>query len=186
MTFLFKLIWFCWFLSEVLLNRLFRAKKNKEKNLDKSSLVIIWITITVSITLGIFATNYLNTPISKTSIINNIGLMLIIVGIVIRLMAIRTLGKFFTVNLNLSDDHRLIKKGLYKFIRHPSYTGSLLSFLGFGLSLNNWVSAIIIFIPILISFIYRINIEEKLMSDQFGKNYDEYKISTKRLVPFIY
>jgi len=186
MTLLFKIVWFCWFLSEVLLNRLYIAKNNREKDLDKSSLIIIWITITVSITLGILATNYLNAFISGTSIINYAGLVLIIFGIVIRLLAIRTLGKFFTVNLYLSDDHRLIKNGLYKFIRHPSYTGSLLSFLGFGLSLNNWVSLIVIFIPVLISFIYRINVEEKLMSGQFGKDYDEYKKHTKRLVPYIY
>jgi protein-S-isoprenylcysteine O-methyltransferase Ste14 len=111
---------------------------------------------------------------------------LIIFGIAIRLIAIRTLGKFFTVNLNLAEDHLLIKNGLYKYLRHPSYSGSLLSFLGFGISLNNWPALIVIFVPVLLSFIYRINIEEKLMSVQFGNDYDEYKKQTKRLVPLIY
>jgi protein-S-isoprenylcysteine O-methyltransferase Ste14 len=186
MTLLFKIIWACWFLSEILLNRIFKTKDNREKGWDKNSLLLIWISITTSIALGVFATINFNVPISKTSFINYTGLVLIIVGITIRLIAIRTLGKFFTVNLNLAEDHRLIKNGLYKFIRHPSYTGSLLSFFGFGISLNNWPGLIIIFVPVLFSFIHRINIEEKLMSDQFGKEYEEYKKLTRRLVPFIY
>jgi len=186
MTLLFKIIWAGWLLSEILLNRIYKTKKNREKDLDKSSLLIIWITIIISITLGVLSTNFIVVPISKTSFINYTGLVLIIVGSAIRLIAIRTLGKFFTVNLNLAVDHRLIKIGLYKFIRHPSYTGSLLSFFGFGISLNNWSGLIIIFVPVLFSFIHRINIEEKLMSDQFGKEYEEYKKLTRRLVPFIY
>ena len=186
MTLLFKIIWAGWLLSEILLNRVYKTKKNREKGWDKNSLLIIWITIAISITLGILVTNNIYVPISKTSLINYTGLVLIVLGIAIRLIAIRTLGKFFTVNLNLAEDHLLIKNGLYKYIRHPSYSGSLLSFLGFGLSLNNWPALIVIFIPVLLSFIYRINIEEKLMSGQFGKEYDEYKKLTKRIVPFIY
>ena len=186
MTLLFKIIWAGWLLSEILLNRIYKTKKNREKGWDQSSLLIIWITITISITLGILAANFVAIPISKTKFINYAGLLLIVLGIAVRLTAIRTLGQFFTVNLNLSDNHQLIKKGLYKFIRHPSYTGSLLSFFGFGLSINNWPGLIVIFTPVLFAFIYRITIEEKLMSDQFGKEYEEYKKRTKRIVPFIY
>ena len=105
---------------------------------------------------------------------------------IIRFIAIRTLGKFFTVNLAIHGDQSLIKAGLYKYIRHPSYTGSLISFVGFGLSLNNWVSLIVIFVPVLITFINRINIEEKLLHEQFGIEYEEYKARTKRLIPMIY
>jgi protein-S-isoprenylcysteine O-methyltransferase Ste14 len=104
----------------------------------------------------------------------------------IRFAAIRTLGKFFTVDLAIKNDHRLIKNGLYKYIRHPSYTGSLLSFLGLGFSLNNWISLIVIFIPVLISFIYRIHIEEKLLIAQIGLAYTDYMKQTKRLIPLIY
>lgn len=186
MTLLFKIVWACWFLSEILLNRIYKTKKNKEKDWDKGLLLVIWITIIISITLGVLATNYIDAPISKSNLINYTGLFLIIFGIIIRLTAIRTLGKFFTVNLNLSEDHRLIKIGLYKFIRHPSYFGSLLSFFGFGFSLNNWVSLMVIFIPVFVAFIYRINIEEKLMFDQFGNDYEKYKKDTKKLIPYIF
>ena len=124
--------------------------------------------------------------IFNTSLINYSGLVLMIIGIVIRFIAIRTLGQFFTVNLNLADNHQLIKTGLYKFIRHPAYTGSLLSALGLAISLNNLISLFVIFIPIFFVFIYRINIEENLMQSRFGNEYNEYKNKTKRLIPFIF
>jgi len=119
-------------------------------------------------------------------VIAYLGLFLIISGVVIRIAAIRTLGNFFTVNLAIHNDHQLIKKGLYKFIRHPSYTGSLLSFVGLGVSFNNWLSLVVIFIPILISFLYRIKVEEKLMLQQFGSEYINYQKNTKRIIPLIY
>ncbi|MFZ4464869.1 MAG: methyltransferase family protein, partial [Bacteroidales bacterium] len=73
-----------------------------------------------------------------------------------------------------------MQSGLYKFLRHPSYTGSLISFLGFGLSLNNWLSLFIVFLPVLFSIIHRINIEEKLLTERFGKQYSDYIAGTKR------
>ena len=154
--------------------------------MDKNSLNLIWIAIIASMTLGIVCASYWAAPIINSNVLLYLGSILIICGMIIRFVAIRTLGTFFTVNLALHDNHRLINAGLYKYIRHPSYSGSLLSFLGFGLSLNNWLSLIIIFVPIMITFINRINIEEKLLQQQFGSEYEEYKKKTKRLIPWIY
>ena len=137
-------------------------------------------------TLGILSAIYWTAPIINTNFLLYLGSALIVAGMIIRFIAIRTLGKFFTVNLALHADHSLIKTGLYKYIRHPSYTGSLLSFAGFGLSLNNWLSLFIIIIPILVTFINRINIEEGILLKQFGPAYEEYKKETKRLIPMIY
>jgi protein-S-isoprenylcysteine O-methyltransferase Ste14 len=137
-------------------------------------------------TLGILSAIYWAAPIINTNVLLYLGSALIVIGMIIRFIAIRTLGKFFTVNLAIHGDQSLIKAGLYKHIRHPSYSGSLLSFVGFGLSLNNWISLIIILVPILVTFINRINIEEKLLLEQFGSEYEDYKKRTKRLFPMIY
>lgn len=186
MRHIFEIIWICWFLSEILLNRILRSKKTDSRNLDKNSLRVIWITIIISITLGVLCKSYFKFPIVKLSWLNYFGLLIIVLGMILRYIAIRTLGKFFTVDLLIHDSHELISKGVYKYIRHPSYSGSLLSFLGFGLSLNNWISLIIIFVPVLISLIYRIKIEEKLLLNQVGLKYNDYKKTTKRLIPMIY
>jgi len=186
MTLIFNIVWICWLLSEIFLNRLNRSNKSDSREMDKSSLLIIWVSIIVSISFGVLAVYYLPVPISNTVIIGYLGLVLIIGGMVVRFIAIRTLGRFFTVNLALHNNHSLIKTGLYKYIRHPSYTGSLLSFLGLGFSLNNWSSVVIISIPVLFSFIYRINVEEKMLLQLFGEEYKQYKKYTKKLIPFLY
>lgn len=181
-----EIIWICWLVSEILLNGLFRSEKKVTKNYDKNSLRLIWFTIIISVTLGVLIKSNLKFPVAGTIWLRYFGLVVIVIGMIVRLVSIKTLGKFFTVNLSIHQSHRLIIKGLYRYIRHPSYSGSLLSFLGFALSLNNWISLIIIFPPVLFAFIHRINIEEKILIDQIGLEYIEYMKKTKRLIPMIY
>ena len=111
---------------------------------------------------------------------------MIYVGIVIRIIAIVSLGQFFTVDVTIRVDHRLKKDGIYKYLRHPSYSGSLLSFIGLGLTMNNWISLLLISFSIIIAFIFRINVEEKVLIEQFGSEYIEYKKVTRGLIPFIF
>jgi protein-S-isoprenylcysteine O-methyltransferase Ste14 len=183
---IFSIIWILWFLSEVGLNILLRSKMPDSQETDKNSIRIIWITIILSVTAGVFAAIKTNIPLVETNLLKYIGLILIIAGVVVRFTAIRTLGKFFTVNLAIDNEHSLIDTGFYKYIRHPSYTGSLLSFLGLAVYFNNWICLPVILVPIITVFIFRINIEEKLLIQQPGLNYSEYIKRTKRLIPFVY
>jgi protein-S-isoprenylcysteine O-methyltransferase Ste14 len=182
----FSLIWIFWFLSEVTLNIMHRSKMPNAKQSDKNSFRIIWATIYVTVTAAILVTLFVNVPIVETNLLKYVGLVLILAGVAVRLVAVRTLGKFFTVNLAIDTEHRLIETGLYKYIRHPSYTGSLLSFLGLGLYLNNWFSLAVILVPIVSVFIYRIRIEEQLLLQQPTLNYAGYIKRTERLIPFVY
>ena len=75
---------------------------------------------------------------------------------------------------------------MYRFVRHPAYTGSLLSFLGLGLAFNNWLSLGLIFIPVLAAFLYRIKVEEKVLRGAFGRDYESYSAETARLIPWIF
>ncbi len=186
MNFFFEIVWICWLLSEILLNRILLAKNNSGKNPDKYSLAIIWITICISIFLGVYFSMKVQLKIINSDYLRISGTLIILLGMLIRFVAIRTLGKFFTVNLNVRSDHKVIQHGFYKYLRHPAYTGSLLSFLGFGLSFNNWLSLLIVFVPVFLSMAYRISIEEKLLLETFGKEYEDYCIKTKRLLPFIF
>ena len=183
---LFTVIWVLWFLSEVGLNIMLRSKMHDAKQADKKSLSIIWAAIVVSITAAVLFAIFINVPILETNLLKYIGLVLVIAGVILRLVAIHKLGKFFTVNLSIDTEHRLIDTGLYKYIRHPSYSGSLLSFLGLALYFNNWICLAVILIPMVSVFIYRIQIEEQLLLRQPGLHYDDYCKRTKRLIPFVY
>ena len=175
-----------WFLSEILLNRLCRSGESDKKNADKNTLLLLWIVIILSLFLGMVVALNSHFYLFKEQTFSYTGLVLILTGMVMRLVAVKQLGKFFTVDVTIRKGHQLMKNGFYKYVRHPSYTGSLLSFIGYGISLNNYVALATVLIPVVGSFIYRINIEEKALTEQFGQHYSDYKSTTKRLIPFIY
>lgn len=185
MRYIFEITWIVWLISEVIFTRIFRSKNKGLARHDRNSLNYIWIAITISITLGVMNSLYFDFPIAGVWL-NYTGLGLMLAGMVIRFMAINTLGKFFTVDVSIRDDHHLVTNGLYKYIRHPAYTGSLMTFTGFGLSMNNWVSLIIIVVPVLLTFLYRIKVEESTLLNQSELEYREYMKHTWRLVPWIY
>lgn len=186
MNSLFFIIYIIWALSEIFINRFLRSKADDKKNQDKNSLGLIWITIIISMILAVEISIKFYLPISTFQFARNLGLVMIVTGIILRLLVINSLGKYFTADVTIRQGHQLKKDGFYKYLRHPSYSASLLSFIGFGISLNNWISLIIIVAAILFAFIRRINVEEKALTEHFGQEYIDYKKGTYRLVPLVY
>jgi protein-S-isoprenylcysteine O-methyltransferase Ste14 len=115
-----------------------------------------------------------------------VGVALIVVGFIVRIHAMLVLRQHFTYSVARVDDHRLIETGLYKIIRHPGYLGQLLIFIGISISLSNWLSVLVMTIPIAIAYGYRIKVEERFMLEQLGNEYLDYQHRTKRLIPMIY
>ena len=152
---IFIVTWIVWFLSEVYLNIFMRSAKGQTENHDQNSMSWIWLIILGSVGIAVLAVNFIPFQIMNGPWINFAGLAIIISGMVLRFIAIRTLGKFFTVNLTLHNDHHLITTGPFRYLRHPSYTGLILSFFGLGLSLNNWISLFSLVIPILLIILKR-------------------------------
>ena len=114
------------------------------------------------------------------------GLVLIVLGLALRWIAILSLGRMFTVDVAIVRGHHLVTTGIYQRVRHPSYSGALLSFLGLGLTFSNYLSALVIFVPICVAFLYRIHIEEQTLTAAFGDEYRNYRVATKRLIPGVY
>jgi protein-S-isoprenylcysteine O-methyltransferase Ste14 len=163
-----------------------RSKQQGQHNRDKHSLLLIWATIFVAIFSSIYVSLNYHFPILDNIYIGYIGLIIIIVGTIFRIMITKSLGEYFTADVTIKSNHKLKKDGFYKFLRHPIYFVSLTTFIGFGISLNNCISLIITFILITSALIYRIKVEEKVLIQQFGDEYLEYKKSTKGLIPFVY
>lgn len=123
---------------------------------------------------------------TAASLIKPLGLALLVVGITIRWTAIRALGKYFTSTVVIKEDHRLIRSGLYKHVRHPAYTGALVAHLGLGLCFSNWFSLAFSSIPYFVAAFYRMRVEDQALRDAFGDEYLEYSTATKRLIPKVY
>ncbi|MFX1537804.1 MAG: methyltransferase family protein [Promethearchaeota archaeon] len=114
-----------------------------------------------------------------------IGFLGAFLGVILRIQARRTLKQFFSPTLKVSEDHQLIIEGIYNYLRHPAYLGSL--FLSFGIplifsSLYGFI-CMLLFIPCIL---YRIHIEEQMFIEKFGKDYLNYRKRVKRLIPYIY
>lgn len=180
---IFGYIFMLWGVSEIVLNAAARSKAGKGEAKDRGSIIIIWVTLSVSIFAGVLiAINFPAFGMLQTYI----GAALVIAGVVFRWFAIVSLGKMFTTNVSIQNDHKLKTDGLYSVLRHPSYTGSLMSFLGLGISLGNLYSLLVVFIPVTLAFLYRIKVEEDALTKHFGEEYTNYKSRTKKLIPFIF
>lgn len=119
------------------------------------------------------------------SVFTLIGIISIIVGILIRIKAVVTLKKAFTLSVQTIDQQQLITTGIYHLIRHPAYTGSIVSLLGVALSLRSIIATILVLISCLVCYHIRIATEEKALLIHFGKEYLIYQKSTYKLFPFI-
>jgi protein-S-isoprenylcysteine O-methyltransferase Ste14 len=173
---------------EIIMSLRQRIKREKDivQTGDKAS---IWILL-IFIAIGYFLAFRIGmTKIGRIYHWNTffaIGAILTIVGLFIRIRSILTLKQHFTYTVTKIENHELIETGIYKTIRHPGYLGQLLIFIGVATSMSNWLSIVLMIIPVLIGFLYRIRVEEQFMIVQMGQKYIDYQKRTKRLIPWIY
>ncbi len=173
-------------ISEVLLSLAKRARSETSGG-DANSLRILWITIGLSIFAGTQAVAFFpGARWPHAPEVALVGVAVFVLGLALRWVAIVQLGRFFTVDVAIAADHKLVQSGVYRFVRHPSYTGALLAFIGFALTLRNWAALIVILVPIGLAFAYRIKVEERVLIAALGARYLDYSRRTKRLLPFIY
>jgi protein-S-isoprenylcysteine O-methyltransferase Ste14 len=115
-----------------------------------------------------------------------LGIGFLLLGSALRRHCFKMLGSYFTANVKVADDQTVIKEGAYRWVRHPSYTGGMLMYLGTGLALTNWLSVLVIVILGGLGYTYRVQVEERALASALGQSYREYMQRTKRFVPFIF
>lgn len=115
-----------------------------------------------------------------------IGLLLAITGFSLRHVSIHILGVHFRTTVEIDKDQPVIQTGPYRLIRHPSYSGIILFFIGYGIMSQNWLCLTACVLLPTIALSYRIRVEEKALVNELGKKYEDYRAKTKKLVPFIW
>jgi protein-S-isoprenylcysteine O-methyltransferase Ste14 len=163
-----------------------RQKTKIVRKGDKGSLWILLTAITIGYLLSFSIATTKIGRIYHWNILFALGILIIIVGLMIRIISIRTLNQYFTYPVAKAENHEIIEKGFYKYIRHPGYLGQLLIFTGISISLSNWLSVIFMFLSTFIGYINRIRVEENFMVEQMGVKYFNYQKRTKKLIPKIY
>ena len=175
-----------YFLSEALLTITHRSRGTGVRQ-DRSTLRILWLVIMGSVVAGVYLTRHWQVAaFPDRHLCRMIALLLFLPGIALRWWAIVTLGRFFTVDVQIAKDHELVERGPFRLVRHPSYTGVLLAFVGFAFSLANWAALLVIVLPIFAAFLRLMNVEEQALTEALGERYVGYMRRTKRLVPGVY
>ncbi len=162
------------------------SKSKVTTSSDKGSLWLLYGLITLGYALS-FAIGATKTGrMHAWNTFFAIGMALVALGLVIRIHSILTLKQYFTYSVATVENHKIIETGLYKFIRHPGYLGQLMIFLGISTSISNWLSILVMLIPVTLGYLYRIKVEERFMVEQLGEAYLNYQERTKRMLPLIY
>ena len=155
---------------------------------DQGTRYINFIAIFVAMT----AASFLNADTnfwffgSRTLTVFWIGFAVLICGAALRVWAIVVLGKSFRTTVEVSTNQKVVQRGPYKLIRHPSYSGILVMCLGYGIADQNWLSLVVAVGLPLIALLYRIRIEEAALASGIGPEYQAYQKRTKKLIPGIW
>jgi protein-S-isoprenylcysteine O-methyltransferase len=173
--------------SEIALTIFKRSDAASAQAEDRGSLRLLWLMIGLGVSLAVASMWVPAAGLRFQGAWSSlVALTLLLLGLAIRWSAIVTLGRHFTVDVAIHRDHQLVERGLYRFVRHPSYSGLLLAFLGLGVAYANWLSLAVLMVPITAAVIHRIAQEEQTLHAALGPAYAAYCARVKRLVPGLY
>jgi protein-S-isoprenylcysteine O-methyltransferase len=149
------------------------------------------IGIFTGITIGALAASYISKlfgghPLGAEGVLVPGGLAVAWAGLALHLWSVKTLGRFFRTIVILDPEHQLITSGPYRLLRHPSYSSAMVTLIGLGLILNNWIGFILVVLIPLPGFLWRIRVEEQALYEQFGKEFLDYRRKRWALLPLLW
>lgn len=155
---------------------------------DRASRLVLFTSLFGSIFFAFaFAFGWPQFAISRDrGLVFSVGILFMLAGVALRWYAISVLGRYFTRAVAIRSEQTVVERGPYRYIRHPSYTGSIMTMLGMGLVLTNWLSLGLIMLGAAVGYGYRVRVEERALLEGLGQPYREYMKRTKRFIPFIF
>lgn len=174
-------------LAEVRTWRDFRARSAPSPQ-DRSSLRVNDAAGTISLVLGLAAAYGLRgvQAVALPAGVAWAGVGLSVFGTVLRAWAVETLGRWFSLTIQVRPDQPVVDTGPFRVIRHPSYLGGELALAGAGLAAGNAIAPLAFWLPWLCAHAYRIGVEERALEEVLGERYRAYRRHTWRLVPFVW
>jgi len=101
----------------------------------------------------------------------------------LRRVSIRALGKFWSLHVEIRQEHQLVLSGPYRFMRHPTYLSMLMELGSIGLLTQSAISSAIVLVLFVPAVLWRIRIEEEALVQKFGEAYTTYQRTTPAVFP---
>ena len=184
---LFNALTAIWAISEFWIG-LRRRSGDRSRQRDGGTLRLLLVTIYAGIGLGVWLSCLRLAPIPEPPrfALFLLGMAMMAAGMLFRWWSVRVLAEYFTVDVSIRPDHRIVRDGPYRMLRHPSYTGALATFHGFALCLGDIAAVAVVVVPVTLVFLWRIRVEEAVLAHAFPDDYPAYARQTKRLLPGIW
>jgi protein-S-isoprenylcysteine O-methyltransferase len=169
---------------ELFLRRGAEAKRLRPTAADRGTTVAIVAAYALAV-LAVSATGLLP-RIALGATVAWIGVGVGTLGFMLRVWAMRVLGRFYTRTLLTTADQKVVTSGPYRYVRHPGYLGALAVWLGASASSGNLLVVIAVAVLLLFAYAYRIRVEERMLMDALGEPYAEYRRRSWRLLPLVF
>jgi protein-S-isoprenylcysteine O-methyltransferase Ste14 len=121
---------------------------------------------------------------ARTLIWFSIATALVAIGLGFSVWARAWLGRNWSADVTVKEQHELVRSGPYALVRHPIYTGVLLALVGSALAVDKW-RGLLGLLLIAAGFVRKLMVEEKFMLAEFGDGYQRYRAEVPALIPFI-
>jgi len=115
-----------------------------------------------------------------------VGLALMVAGLALRIAAGRALGKWWSLRVEIKDGQTLVQTGPYRLVRHPAYLGTLMVCLGIPIAFRSVWAAVVMALGVWPAVFHRVQVEERILREHFGQDYEDYARRTRRLIPWIF
>jgi protein-S-isoprenylcysteine O-methyltransferase Ste14 len=182
---LFWTLFAIWAVSEMVTYLRLRFESNGRKRDRGSRAVLVggyWLAIFLAFVAAVAVRSA--TINWQRSLVFYVGAGLLLGGLLLRQYAIVTLGRLHTLDVTTRTGQPVIETGPYRWIRHPSYAGAMLTAAGILLCSTNWLS-LACYLLVMGGYSYRIRVEERALAQDVGEAYREYMRRTKRLIPYL-
>ena len=183
---IFFVVYAFWLLSELVIGGIIPRSRRHGTPIryeDRSSRLLISLSMFLSLMIAfLFAASGIA---SLPSGAFYLGIGLMIAGILLRQWSIAVLGRYFSRTVGVQEGQAVVDRGPYRLVRHPAYTGSLLTMVGLGFVLQSWGAVLVLIAFFGAAFGYRIHVEEAVLTSKLGDKYVAYAKKTKRLIPYV-
>jgi protein-S-isoprenylcysteine O-methyltransferase Ste14 len=162
-----------------------QAERTSQKSQDARSMQVVVFGMWIGLAAVFILSGMFPFPSGARVAAFWAGTALLVGGSLLRRHCWRMLGTYFTGNVQTVPGQTVVDRGAYRYVRHPSYTAGIMMFVGIGIALGSWLSALLAFVTATSVYLYRVHVEERALVATIGQPYIDYMKSRKRFLPFI-